>query len=255
MSTPYESDLDDLHEAPSREREISLGAGTVLGIFLALAAVCGVFFAFGYTVGRRSNPKPLAVETAVSASGSGLGSGTGLGAGSGSPAPKPSPGSLLSGSGSGMGTPLPSSAGGGRSVTEESGSGAQVPAPAEGDGAAPEVVVKKPVVAPKAAVTAADGAVVGDPIPAAPKAVGATAGAAVGAAVGMPVMVQVAAVSHREDADLLLTALRQKGYEAVVRGGGQDSLMHIQVGPFASKKEAEAMRQRLLGDGFNAILK
>lgn len=35
----------------------------------------------------------------------------------------------------------------------------------------------------------------------------------------------------------------------------QDKLLHIQVGPFSTKKDADAMRQRLLNDGYNAIVK
>ena len=68
-------------------------------------------------------------------------------------------------------------------------------------------------------------------------------------------MVQVAAVSHQEDADLLVTALRTKGYAVAARQNPADQLIHIQVGPFTNRKDAEAMRQRLLNDGYNAILK
>ena len=35
----------------------------------------------------------------------------------------------------------------------------------------------------------------------------------------------------------------------------QDKLLHVQVGPFTNRKDAEAMRQRLLNDGYNAIVK
>ena len=36
------------------EREISLGAPAILGIFFALALLCACFFGFGYTMGRKS---------------------------------------------------------------------------------------------------------------------------------------------------------------------------------------------------------
>ena len=72
---------------------------------------------------------------------------------------------------------------------------------------------------------------------------------------GLTFIVQIAAVSHQEDADLLIAALKRKGYSVAARTEPQDKLVHIQVGPFASKKDAEAMRQRLLADGYNAILK
>jgi cell division septation protein DedD len=68
-------------------------------------------------------------------------------------------------------------------------------------------------------------------------------------------VVQVAAVSHQEDADVLMNALKKHGYNVAIRQEPQDKLLHVQVGPFANKKDAEAMRQRLLADGYNAIVK
>ena len=72
---------------------------------------------------------------------------------------------------------------------------------------------------------------------------------------GSQMFVQIAAVSRREDADLLLAALRKRGYDGAIRPQTQDKLLHIQVGPFPTKKDAEAMRQRLIVDGYNPILK
>ncbi|HLK52220.1 MAG TPA: SPOR domain-containing protein [Candidatus Angelobacter sp.] len=68
-------------------------------------------------------------------------------------------------------------------------------------------------------------------------------------------MVQVAAVTRQEDADLLVNALRKKEYPVFVANVPGDSLFHVQVGPFSDPKEAEAMRARLAGDGYNAIVK
>ena len=56
-------------------------------------------------------------------------------------------------------------------------------------------------------------------------------------------------------ADTLITALEQRGYDVVIRQEPQDKLLHVQVGPFATRKEADSMRQRLLSDGYNAIVK
>src|SRR3954468_16054129 len=67
--------------------------------------------------------------------------------------------------------------------------------------------------------------------------------------------VQVAAVRHQEDAEALLGALRKKEYPVFLASAASDSLFHVQVGPFLSQKEAEGMRARLSGDGYNAILK
>jgi cell division septation protein DedD len=70
-------------------------------------------------------------------------------------------------------------------------------------------------------------------------------------------IVQIAAISgtHKDDADLLANALHSKGYQVSERTEAQDKLIHIQVGPFATKADAEAMRERLIVDGYNAIVK
>jgi DedD protein len=68
-------------------------------------------------------------------------------------------------------------------------------------------------------------------------------------------MVQIAAVSRPQDADVLVAALRQRGYGVVVRSEPQDNLLHVQVGPFANRTQATAIKQKLLSDGYNAIIK
>lgn len=68
-------------------------------------------------------------------------------------------------------------------------------------------------------------------------------------------VVQIAAVSHQEDANLLVSTLRRRGYAVSVHNDQRDKLLHVQVGPFSTRQEADAMRQRLAGDGFNAIVK
>jgi TonB family protein len=69
------------------------------------------------------------------------------------------------------------------------------------------------------------------------------------------IMVQIAAVSSQDVADILLTSLQKKGYSVSVRHEPQDKLLHVQIGPFATRQEAVAMQQRVLADGFNAIVK
>jgi DedD protein len=71
---------------------------------------------------------------------------------------------------------------------------------------------------------------------------------------GQP-MVQIAAVARPEDAAVLVSALRQRGYGVVVRNEPQDKLLHVQVGPFADRTQATVMKQKLLSDGYNAIIK
>jgi cell division septation protein DedD len=68
--------------------------------------------------------------------------------------------------------------------------------------------------------------------------------------------VQVAAVSRQEDADALVEALKRKQYPAFTANNtAADKFYHVQVGPYAELKDAEAMRARLIGDGYNPIVK
>jgi DedD protein len=68
-------------------------------------------------------------------------------------------------------------------------------------------------------------------------------------------VVQVAAVSKKEDAEALQQALQRKQYPVVVSPGAGDRLFHVQIGPFADLKDAETMKGRLASDGYNAIVK
>jgi DedD protein len=68
-------------------------------------------------------------------------------------------------------------------------------------------------------------------------------------------MVQVAAVSHEEDAQLLVNALRAKGYPVSAHTEPQDKFFHIQVGPYNNAQDATAAKQRLVADGYQPIIK
>jgi DedD protein len=67
-------------------------------------------------------------------------------------------------------------------------------------------------------------------------------------------MVQVAAVSHGDDANVLVNALRKRGYAASAQREPSDELIHVRIGPFATHDEANRMCSRLLDDGYNAIV-
>lgn len=67
-------------------------------------------------------------------------------------------------------------------------------------------------------------------------------------------MVQIAAVSRSEDADVLVNALRKHGYTVSARRELGDNLIHVQTGPFTSRNDANETRQKLLNDGYNAIV-
>jgi len=207
----------DRRADPNRaDREISLGTPTILGIFFVLALAFAIVFGLGYTMGHKSAPAP------VSAADAGAGIAT-------TSAPKPNAGSL---------TAKPVSA--------------SIP-PADATPATPPqtAVVSLNGPAPSsAAVAPADRVIVGDKLPA-PAPQLTTNNQQLPTAF----MVQVAAVSSQDVADILLASLQKKGYSVAVHHEPQDKLLHVQIGPFADKKEAEAMRQRVQADGFNAIVK
>jgi len=76
-----------------------------------------------------------------------------------------------------------------------------------------------------------------------------------GSTPGVGYNVQIAAVSRKEDADALVKALRKKQYPVFIAANAPDKLFHVQVGPFPDLKEAEAMKARLVGDGYKPIVK
>ena len=68
--------------------------------------------------------------------------------------------------------------------------------------------------------------------------------------------VQVAAVSKKDDAQALLSALKKKSFAVFIASNEpHDRLYHVQVGPFGTVKDAEAVRARLVAEGYNPIVK
>lgn len=240
----HDNDLQDLLEQEGHDREISLSTATILGIFFALALLCAVFFGFGYSMGRRSAQNlASAPETTTETASASETSGS-----------KPSPGSPAN-------RPAPASPANDDSASTTDSSDA-TPPPAHTTHAAnsaPVVVVAKPAPTPTQTASAAQT----PPAPAVRQVSlgrpAATPAATTPAPVAVPgvgaVMVQVAAVSHQEDANMLVSALQKRGYTVAIRQEPQDKLLHVQIGPFATKKDADAMKQRLLTDGYNAIVK
>ena len=210
--------LDDDEDSPeSKDRELTLSTGMILGIFLGLVLLCGLFFGFGYKMGSHPVPQPLATTsteatTPAAATFSGF---------------KPAPGS-----------PAGSRA---ESSADNAGPSSRTMAAADGRESSAGSVVGAPATSGKAAISArAEAPVVTTPEPA------VAAGSFV---------VQVAAVSHEEDAQLLVNALRAKGYPVSAHTEPQDKFFHVQVGPFTNLKDANAAKQRLLADGYQPIVK
>jgi len=109
-----------------------------------------------------------------------------------------------------------------------------------------------PAASAKSGATPADGMIVGDRPGSEPPA---SVPPAPAIAPSGAFMVQIAAVSSQEIADIEVTALKKYGFDVIVRHEPQDQLLHVQIGPYATRKDAEAMRLNILSHGFNAIVK
>ena len=55
--------LDELND--HNDREMTLGTGALLGIFVGLVVVCAVFFGLGYSLGHKSAPPPASTVSAA----------------------------------------------------------------------------------------------------------------------------------------------------------------------------------------------
>jgi cell division septation protein DedD len=196
--------------ASSQDTEITLGTGKLLVLFFGLVGICALFFALGYSLGRKSEP---AITTASAAA-----------------SPQIVPGTTKASSGSPAAQPMTFY----KSVEQKDANPELTP---------PADAKSEPAAAPPAA-----------PAPARTPPADAPDPATTLPAAGY--FVQVAAVSKQEDGDALVDALKKKEYPAFVAAQvPTDKLFHVQVGPFPDIKDAEAMRARLIADGYSPILK
>lgn len=216
--------LDDEQELET-QRELTLSTGAILAIFLALVLLCAVFFGFGYNLGRKSTTAANAPSVPAATEIEPANNNSTFENFKPSPASTPAPAPALSTTPS-----TPASAPPAHTVS--------VPVPVRPTPTAPrptQTASPAPIAVPPARTLPAPPAV----------------------APGGSFVVQIAAISsaHKDDADLLVNALHNKGYDVAEHTVPQDKLIHIQVGPFATKADAEAMRERLIVDGYNAIVK
>jgi cell division septation protein DedD len=221
-------------EAQTTDTEITLGTGKLLAIFFTAAIVCALFFGLGFNLGRASAPIPdlNAGTTASTANGSSVAKPSANHVATSTPCPA---GQICSDSTTPEATP-PSVTPEGTdtpAATSPASSPATSASAATTPAAAPAPPVQQPAAqdAPKPISTTPTAS----PIPS--------------------VVVQVAAVSRREDADALTIALRKKGYPAFVVSDLPDKLYHVQVGPFDDRKAASDTRDKLSNDGYNPIIK
>jgi DedD protein len=223
-------------ERPRRDTELTLGAGAVLGLVFALLAVCGLCFAAGYAVGHHA-PVPSATANAPAPDQEPLQANGSIPKPSASAQPAvPAPQPDDSPTNPDPGTPA---AGENPTTTEQSpGNGGQ----GGSSTGSPPAKAPSPV---QPALPAAQNSQ--------PPAQTAPNTHAVSPA-QTPWSVQIAAVANAQDAEVLAAALRKRGYSVMVKHESADGLIHVRIGPFNSRDEANRWRDKLLGDGYNAVV-
>jgi DedD protein len=203
--------------ASSQDTEITLGTAKLLGLFFGLVGICAVFFALGYTLGRKSDSGLAAAATTLAPQ-------------------RAANGVKPGGSGAAASTPMTF-----YKAVEQQNANPQLTS-----AAAVAATTDASRQQTAAASTSSSGESVQTSSPPDPMAPVPATG----------YFVQVAAVSKQDDADSLVDALKTKLYPAFVASNSTvDKLFRVQVGPFGDIKEAETMRSRLISDGYNPILK
>ena len=229
MRQYFDDEEESEADEPRRDRELTFGAGAVLGVSFALVLVCVLCFVWGYAVGHRSPAIPPAKVASTT------------------PAPDQEP---LQGNDT---IPKPSAAETSAPQTDAASASPATGTPATADSAS----------APGQAASGQSGSVPGASSgtnsgqvqPALPASgYSAQAPPPAMATNQLQLMVQIAAVAHTDDAQVLETALRKRGYPVVATRDPVDGLVHVRVGPFSSQDEAIRWRDKLLGDGYNAVV-
>jgi DedD protein len=201
--------------ASSEDTEITLGTGKLLVLFFGLVAICALFFALGYSLGRKSEPI-LAATSAAPTTPSGTAN---------SAAQAPAPMTFY------------------KNVEQKDASAELTPATETKADTRATPAAASPAAAPAQPAPASQTPAANSDAPSTVLPTSAY-------------FVQVAAVTKQEDADALVDALKKKDYPAFVAPQSKmDNFFHVQVGPYSDVKEAEAMRTRLIADGYSPILK
>ncbi|MFL6427952.1 MAG: SPOR domain-containing protein [Acidobacteriaceae bacterium] len=259
---------EDPQDEPKSDADLTLGIGSLLSIFFGVVLICGIFFGFGYSMGRR-NARSTAAAPTTAVPPQTLASTSPLpeNALSGAPLKPEQPDSALPADSTGL---APDESTPKAAATPPAAKHAAPDTSAAPESAKPNAQpAAKPPAQPKtgkmAETATSDTSLNAVPVthhappPAKPHAgISAPLAQAPGDAPilpGHPIMVQIAAVSRQEDAEVLAGALRKRGFNPTVKPGSGDKFFHVQVGPFTDKNQAETIKQHLLADGYNAIMK
>ncbi len=236
----------------TEDGDVTIGPGKLLGLFFMLVVICGVFFAIGYSLGKTSaheqamnDKSPLSASLSAPVIGD-------------SSAAKPSAAVAAKSEPESSATDEPT-----QSKTEPDLTFFNaVKADKKATGSDPTAPSKTPQEKPAEQKTVASNAPVASAPEVTPAAQPNTKASApqspeVKASASGSFVVQIAAVTREEDAAALAGALRKKNYSVFVVNNPavHDKFYHVQVGPFATLQDADAMKAKLMGEGYNPIVK
>lgn len=209
----------------AQDTEVTLGTGRLLALFFGLVVICALFFSVGFSLGRKS--APVTTTTAAPA-----------------PVPVAAPAAKP--------TALKTETKAADCATPDN---CPAQPAAQPNSTSDELTFYKSV-EEKDAKTQLEQPAPNPPTVFSSKPADAKAPEiAKPAPLGAGYMVQVAAVSKQEDAEALVAALRKKQYPVLSTTLPTDKLYHVQVGPFSDPKQADEMKAKLVGDGYNPIVK
>jgi cell division septation protein DedD len=226
------------NEIEDDDTEITLGMGKLLGLFFGLVILCGISLAVGYSLGHSAGIKSATVDAVTVPAGPTAGAGAKPGAAQ--VAAQAAPQAAPSTENQQANQPA------GQSGSQQTASQANQPGQTQTGAVASttdltfyQSVQQKethPQLTPQQSAPVA------------------TPRAQAAGTLGSGYLVQIAAVRNQADAKLLSDALQKQHYPVLIAEPG-DKLFHVQVGPYADVKEAEAIRSRLVSSGYNAFLK
>jgi DedD protein len=198
----------------------------LVGLFLGVVLLCGVFFTLGYVMGKTQYGTPQVANAASP----------------GAPSPAPKPQSTTS-------TPADAGAHDAQNPEWDFGDKDKQPphldsskaAAAASQGPPNSITPRVPSTAPKPVALSAPSK---EPARFQPPAMGKGA-----------IVLQLAALKREGDAMALADALHQKSFPSFVVTSTADSLYRVQVGPYADLQAANLAKQSLAHEGFNSIIK
>lgn len=212
---------------PGGGRETVLESRHVVGMFLGVVVLCGVFFTLGYVMGRTQQDSSVKAVSAANAARPA----DKIAA----PAPAPSSWDFISGA-------------------DSKKSPGKLETPAKTATGGPPAVITSTPINPESAAAKS-------PEKTAPVVRSTPAGASKNSLMKSPVIprghvvLQIAALTREGDALALVEALQKKEFPAYILMPATGNLYRVQVGPYPDGKAADAAKKALEREGFKAITK